>query len=91
MNLVEKINQALSLGKQAQTNIEELKNSQAFPYSNYSLPILYLTGDTTGISKDNAVDLTYTYEDKTGSCTLKWQGSSSLSYPKKNFTIKFCW
>lgn len=59
----------------------------------YDIPVLKLTGDTTGISKDNAVTLTYTCNDKdgtarTGSCTLKWQGSSSLAYAKKNYTIK---
>ena len=55
----------------------------------YELPILYLNGETTGISKDNAVSLDYIYGDRTGSCTLKWQGNSSLAYPKKNYTIKF--
>ena len=55
----------------------------------YKLPILYLTGSTSGMSKDNAVSLDYNYYDMTGSCTLKWQGSSSLAHPKKNYTIKF--
>lgn len=59
----------------------------------YDIPVLKLTGDTTGISKENAVTLNYTCKDKdgtarTGSCTLKWQGSSSLAYAKKNYTIK---
>lgn len=27
--------------------------------------------------------------ERYGTCTLKWQGSSSLSYPKKNYTINF--
>lgn len=64
----------------------------------YDIPKLYLTGDTTGISKDNAVTLTYTCTDAsgvehTGTCTLKWQGSSSVATGqrlggKMNFTIK---
>lgn len=60
-----------------------------FNYANYNLPILHLTGDISAMTKDNAVDLSYTYGDKTGTCSCKWQGSSSLSYPKKNYTIKF--
>lgn len=55
----------------------------------YGIPILHLTGDTTGMSKDIAVPLSYSFNDKSGSCTLKWQGSSSLAYEKKNYTIKF--
>lgn len=55
----------------------------------YGLPVLYLTGDTTGMSKDNEVTLGWTYGENSGSCTLKWQGSSSLAYEKKNYTIKF--
>jgi hypothetical protein len=55
----------------------------------YGLPLLALTGDTSAMSKDNAVTLNYVYGDRTGSCTVKWQGNSSLAYPKKNYTIKF--
>ena len=58
-------------------------------YKKTNLPILYLTGSTLGISKENKVNLSYVYGDLSGTCTLKWQGSSSLSYPKKNYTIKF--
>lgn len=53
----------------------------------YALPILYLDGDTTGMSKDTKVTLNYRYKDSSGTCTCKWQGSSSLAYPKKNYTI----
>ena len=59
---------------------------------NTSLPKLFLTGDTTGISKSNAVSLSAEYVEGnstiTDKCTLKYQGTSSLNYPKKNFTIK---
>jgi len=54
-----------------------------------SLPVLHLTGDTTGMSKDNAVSLGYVYGEHSGNATVKWQGSSSLGYPKKNYTIQF--
>ena len=60
----------------------------------YRLPVLYLTGSTEGMTKENEVTLSYNCKDKngtakTGSCTLKWQGSSSLAWDKKNYTIKF--
>lgn len=65
----------------------------AFDPTAYNIPVLYLDGDTTGMSKEVAVPLTYTCTDAegaehTGSCTLKWQGASSIAYDKKNFTIK---
>lgn len=55
----------------------------------YNLPVLYLNGDKTGISSKNAVQMNYVYGDMSGTCTIKWQGSSSLNYPKKNYTIVF--
>jgi hypothetical protein len=57
--------------------------------SAYGLPILKLTGDTSAMTKDNAVDLQYVYGDRNGTASVKWQGNSSLFYPKKNYTIKF--
>lgn len=60
--------------------------------SNFSLPKLFLEGDTTDISKDNTVSMIAEYISNemnfSEECTLKWQGTSSLNYPKKNFTIK---
>lgn len=53
------------------------------------LPELALYGDVSGMDKDNEVTLDYAYKDRTGTLTCKWQGSSSLSYDKKNYTIKF--
>lgn len=64
-------------------------NTNLFNCTQYNLPILYLNGNTTGISKDTKVTLNYIYGDHKGSCTLKWQGSSSIRYPKKNYTISF--
>lgn len=63
--------------------------SIAFNPDAWGLPVLRLNGVRTGISKENAVSLTYIYEGKEGDCTLKWQGSSSIKWPKKNYTIKF--
>lgn len=59
---------------------------------NATLHKLFLTGDTTGISKSNAVKMNVEYVEGNSTiadkCTLKYQGTSSLNYPKKNFTIK---
>lgn len=58
-------------------------------WKSYGLPQLLLNGDTSAMTKDNAVTLTYVFGDKSGTCTVKWQGTSSLAFPKKNYTIKF--
>lgn len=62
---------------------------EEFKYAEYGLPVLELTGDTSAMTKENPVTLAYKYKDMAGTCEVKWQGSSSLSYPKKNYTIKF--
>ena len=64
-------------------------NINLFNCTQYNLPILYLNGNTTGISKDTKVKLNYIYNERKGTCTLKWQGASSIRYPKKNYTITF--
>ena len=58
-------------------------------YAQYGLPTLYLTGNTDAMTKDHAVDLAYVYGNMSGTASVKWQGSSSVAYPKKNYTIKF--
>lgn len=60
-----------------------------FDVTPYGLPILEFKGNISEMNKDNAVTLNYKYGDREGSCTLKWQGSSSLAHPKKNYTVKF--
>lgn len=62
----------------------------------YDLPKLTIYGDIS-VSNKNAETKAYQYvwenpaenEQRTGYCSLKWQGESSLTYPKKNYTIKF--
>lgn len=71
---------------QARANIGA---DRSFDPTVYNLPVLYLTGDISSMTKENAVTLTYTYGDRSGTCTLKWQGQSSLAWAKKNLTIKF--
>lgn len=53
------------------------------------IPVLELTGDTSGMTKDNKVTLNYSIFDRAGTCTVKWQGSSSARYGKKNYTVTF--
>lgn len=60
-----------------------------FDPTHYGMTILWLYGDTAGMDKDNAVDLTYRYKNLEGTASVKWQGSSSLWFEKKNYTIKF--
>lgn len=55
----------------------------------YDLPVLYLTGDTSAMTKDVKVTLDYVYGDLSGTCTCKWQGATSINYEKKNYTIVF--
>lgn len=61
--------------------------SSKFNYEEYPLPVLYLEGSTLGIGKDTKVNLNYRFKTHSGTCTCKWQGSSSINYEKKNYTI----
>ena len=65
------------------------ENFDTSAYADYGLPILCMNGDTSAMNKDDKVTLTYTYGERAGTCTAKWQGSSSLTYPKKNYTVTF--
>ena len=69
--------------------LNSLKGGNEIDINEYNLPILALTGDISGMDKDNAVTLNYIYKELSGTCDVKWQGSSSLAYPKKNYTIEF--
>ena len=56
------------------------------------IPKLSFNGDVTSMSKTTYCTLDFTYRSNTmcyyGKAKLKWQGSSSLSHPKKNYTIR---
>lgn len=71
---------------------DEDGNDKELVTSVKSLPTLYMSGDVTGMSKVNEKFVRFKYVDgttiKRGYNTIKWQGDSSLSYPKKNYTIK---
>lgn len=85
------INNNNVIGKKLLQSNTPSQTNTAYDYKACGLPILYLTGDTSEMTKDNAVTLNYTYGSLSGTCTCKWQGSSSvrLGYPKRNYTIKF--
>lgn len=56
------------------------------------MPIFSFTGDISNMDKENSKNLSFVYRDKNGTITngyvkMKWQGTSSLAYPKKNYTI----
>lgn len=72
-----------------QEALAEFSKADNFDATAYGLPILKVTGDVAAMTKENEVSLNYTYGALSGSCTMKWQGSSSIKWPKKNYTIKF--
>lgn len=53
-----------------------------------NLPIVEFSGSIDKMTHDVKVPLTVKYGDFLTKCTLKWQGHSTLGYPKKNFTMK---
>ena len=57
-----------------------------------SFPIVYLNGNTAGISKSERVTLEFAFESEETSFSCyaytTWQGHQTLNYPKKNYTIR---
>ena len=68
---------------------EDISDKLEAKCEGYGLPIIYLSGDTSSMTKDTEATLAYVYGERSGTCQMKWQGSSSIGYPKKNYTIKF--
>lgn len=68
---------------------------QTAEYTDLGIPRLSLYGSLEGIGKKSEVPLTARYEDPASGtafecfATLKHQGHSTLSFPKKNYTLKF--
>ena len=61
----------------------------------YNLPVLRLTGDTTGMTKEQEVAMSCEFVDIYGEpifsdkvAKVKWQGATSIWYDKKNYGIK---
>lgn len=78
-----------AVGDKIEYEANRIRAETQVDYSQFGLPTLYLNGDVTNISKDNKKTLSYEFKGMKGTCTCKWQGSSSLAYPKKNYTITF--
>ena len=79
---------------------EEMENIKNNNSSNYvpaiepledDIPKVFFDGDIDGMTKNNSKILKILYKSKTQAISkyvkMKWQGSSSIAYPKKNFTI----
>lgn len=58
-------------------------------YAQLPTPILYLDGDVSEMTKDKKAKLDARYNDIHMGCSCKWQGASSIAYPKKNYTVTF--
>lgn len=83
------------------TDIAKFGTAAASDYLTVGLPILYLAGDLSNMKKkiegtdeDDIRTADFQYEISlnnwvTGQCTVKLQGSSSIVYTKKNYTITF--
>ena len=57
------------------------------------MPVVNLTGDISGATKERKVTVQLSFDGPDRSfttyTTLKWQGDSSLRYPKKNYSLTF--
>ena len=58
----------------------------------YNLPIMLISGDTSGMNHDTAKNITYKFKNGRtyleGYGTIKWQGSSSSTLAKKGYRLK---
>ena len=84
-----------NLAENLQTSVAGAGQSIGAYASKYiKLPRLKLTGDIEGMTKKVSKVLAFEYYNAdattanyTGYLTMKWQGSSSIAYEKKNYTI----
>ena len=57
------------------------------------MPIVKLEGDLSGMTKETKITARLIFESEERSfvtnATMKWQGDSSLRYPKKNYSVGF--
>ena len=60
---------------------------------NAGLPVVKLEGELDGMTKERKVTVRLTFDAADRSfvtnATLKWQGDTSLKYPKKNYSVAF--
>ena len=83
----------LQLVPSAGGQITDVSLTQLFDASkSYSLPVVYLDGDTTGMDKSTFKKMYFSMvknDVKTqGYAEVKWQGDSSLTFPKKGLRLK---
>lgn len=76
----------------------QLNNLDQFSFiqggSNYHIPVIYLYGNLSSISRNNPVTLQFNIKNfslykNSGTLTAKLQGSSSLNFPEPNYTLDF--
>lgn len=73
--------------------IDESFNYRDYIYANTwagsytGLKVLYLNGDTEGMSGDVKKNMSWSFDGNSGTCTVKWQGSSSITFPKHNYSV----
>ena len=57
------------------------------------MPIVRLEGDLNGMNKERKITARLSFDSEersfTTNTTMKWQGDSSLRYPKKNYSLSF--
>lgn len=74
------------------TNYSLQDNSLSKLEQKYNLPIMLISGDTSGMNHDTAKNITYKFKNGhtylEGHGTLKWQGSSSSTLAKKGYRLK---
>lgn len=67
-------------------------NSKLPDLEKYGIPVIYFNGEIADMTKSNEKKLSMSYHSPNTNydcyVKMKWQGTSSLAYPKKNYTIK---
>ena len=60
-------------------------------YKDLGMPIINIEGSLEGMSKDKKKNVVISYSSEslsfTSDATLKWQGNTSINYPKKNYSL----
>ena len=75
---------------------DEQKLIYELNYGDSQIPTMSFVGNMSGMNEDEEVDMQITYNDPLDTtknfsqdrCKVSWQGTSSLLYPIKNYTIK---
>lgn len=78
-------------------DLNEQKQQYKFNYQNTTTPVIRMYGDTTNMTGDTTVKMRIKYESTNDElygqsfdlpyCDVCWQGTSSLQYIRKNYTL----